>query len=203
MKHETLFHRTQYMASILLGHLALLIPGLAPADELQEAVPGPGKNQYYCTQGQGKKIKEGLKISPVKLDLTGKNLRLVALGSYIVNAQAGCNDCHTNPAYKTGGNPFLGQPEKINAEVFLAGGRAFSPTLIAANITPCDNGKPHGLSYEQFETVMRTGMSEGRTLQVMPWPIYGNMKQCDLRAVYEYLRSIPAYSANGCGPALP
>src|SRR4051794_4815650 len=36
----------------------------------------------------------GLSIAPVSLDLRGKNHELVGLGSYIVNAQGGCNDCH-------------------------------------------------------------------------------------------------------------
>lgn len=28
-------------------------------------------------------------------------------------------------------------------------------------------------------------------LQVMPWPVYGEMLESDLRAVYEFLRAIP------------
>ncbi len=28
-------------------------------------------------------------------------------------------------------------------------------------------------------------------LQVMPWPVYANMTDRDLKAVYEFLRSIP------------
>jgi hypothetical protein len=31
----------------------------------------------------------------------------------------------------------------------------------------------------------------GEILQVMPWPVYGNMIDSDLKAVYEYLRAIP------------
>ena len=31
----------------------------------------------------------------------------------------------------------------------------------------------------------------GRILQVMPWPVYGQMRWADLRAIYEYLRAIP------------
>ena len=29
-------------------------------------------------------------------------------------------------------------------------------------------------------------------LQVMPWPVYGKMKDRDLRAIYEFLRAIPS-----------
>jgi len=88
------------------------------------------------------RILTGLKISPVRLNLKGKNLALVGLGSYIVNAQGACNDCHTNPPFQEGGNPFQGQPEKINTENFLAGGMMFGP-FVSRNITP-DADEPTG-----------------------------------------------------------
>src|ERR1041385_5250221 len=73
------------------------------------------------------RIEKGLTLSPVPLDLEGKDRNLVGLGSYIVNAQAACNDCHTNPPFVTGGDPFQGEPEQINSAHFLAGGRSFGP----------------------------------------------------------------------------
>jgi len=41
---------------------------------------------------------------------------------------------------------------------------------------------------------MRTGRDpdDGHILQVMPWPVYRNMTDGDLRAIYEYLRAIPS-----------
>ena len=51
-------------------------------------------------------IQIGFSISPVRLDLRDKDPELVGLGSYIVNAQGGCNDCHTCPSYAPGHNPF-------------------------------------------------------------------------------------------------
>ena len=142
-------------------------------------------------------IKRGLNLSPVPLNLTGKDARLVGLGSYIVNAQGGCSDCHTNPSYAEGGNPFLGQPEIIPAENYLAGGTSFGP-FVSRNLTPDAKGKPAGMTYEEFALVMRTGSDLknlhpqlGPLLQVMPWPTYGKMTELDLRAIYEYLRAIP------------
>ncbi|HVR99325.1 MAG TPA: hypothetical protein VMW27_22075 [Thermoanaerobaculia bacterium] len=41
---------------------------------------------------------------------------------------------------------------------------------------------------------MHTGHEPGEEdeiLQVMPWPVFGKMTRRDLRAVYEYLSSIP------------
>lgn len=138
------------------------------------------------------RIERGFDISPVPLDLEGKDRNLVGLGSYIVNAQGACNDCHTNPPFAPGGDPFQGEPEQINSEHFLAGGRPFGPDIISPNITPDASGKPAGLSYEEFEYLLRTGAEEdGSILQVMPWPVYKNMTDHDLRAIYEYLRAIP------------
>ncbi|HEX9671010.1 MAG TPA: hypothetical protein VGC93_16180 [Thermoanaerobaculia bacterium] len=39
------------------------------------------------------RIIRGFNIAPVPLKLRGRNRALVGLGSYIVNAQGGCNDC--------------------------------------------------------------------------------------------------------------
>jgi hypothetical protein len=74
-------------------------------------------------------------------ELERKNIVLVGLGSYRVNAAGGCNDCHTNPPFQEAGNPFLGQPEQINKENFLAGGTMFG-RFISRNITPDANGLP-------------------------------------------------------------
>jgi hypothetical protein len=46
-------------------------------------------------------------------------------GSYIVNAVADCNGCHSNNEFAAGGNPFLGQPVQINQQCYLNGGQHF------------------------------------------------------------------------------
>jgi hypothetical protein len=53
-------------------------------------------------QGQSN-VQLGKALAPVPLNMTGKNPALVRKGSYIVNAQGGCNDCHTVPSYAPGG----------------------------------------------------------------------------------------------------
>lgn len=139
------------------------------------------------------RIIRGFQIAPVRLNLRGKDRNMVGLGSYIVNAQAGCNDCHTNPPFAPGGDPYRGEPKRINAARYLAGGTSFGP-FISANITPDDEGLPAGLTFQEFRRVMRTGHDPdepGEILQVMPWPVYGEMTDRDLKAVYEFLRSIP------------
>jgi hypothetical protein len=151
-------------------------------------------------EGRGdSRIKIGRFIAPVPLDLRGKNRGTVWLGSYIVNAQGGCNDCHTFPSYAAGGDPFLGQFPVINSAKYLAGGASFGPTLKSKNITPDANGRPAGLTKAEFLSALRTGRDPddpSHILQVMPWPVYGKMTDRDLSAVYEYLSSIPSLPNN-------
>lgn len=151
------------------------------------------------TREADSRMRRGFEIAPVPLDLRNKNSELVGLGSYIVNAQSGCNECHTYPSYASGGDPFQGQPEKINTAQYLAGGRIFGP-FVSANITPDATGKPGGLTLQEFRTLLRTGhdLSEpsGMPLQVMPWPIFSKMIDRDIAAIYEYLRAIPSLPKN-------
>jgi hypothetical protein len=142
------------------------------------------------------RVAVGYRINPVELRLRGKNRLLVGLGSYLVNATGGCNDCHTRPSFAPGGDPFQGEPEIINTAQFLAGGRQFGP-ITSANITPDENGRPAGLTFEEFAHLLRTGRDEGgQILQVMPWNVYGKMTRFDLRAIYEYLSAIPSLPDN-------
>jgi hypothetical protein len=146
-------------------------------------------------------VQIGFAISPVKLNLEGKDPDLVGLGSYIVNAQGGCNDCHTCPSYKPGHNPFhppfgVSGDGEINSPTYLAGGVDFGPapfTVTSDNITPDSTGKPNGLTLEQFHILMRTGHDAVRNdnLAVMPWPIYRHMTGRDLDAIYAFLTAIP------------
>ena len=120
------------------------------------------------------KIAIGFSIAPVPLNLKGKNEALVGLGSYIVNAQADCNGCHTmNPQteYLAPGNPYLLRPPQgpytgtkhVNPATYLGGGNDFGPLpglahLYSRNLTPDKSGKPAGgITYRQFLTIMRTG----------------------------------------------
>jgi hypothetical protein len=176
------------------------------------------------------KVEIGLSIAPVRLDLESKDRRLVGLGSFLVNAVAGCTDCHTaaDPTkwYLPGGNPFFGQPGKLNPDVYLGGGRDFGPLIpgsahiASRNLTPDKTGRPGGRTFGEFRQIMRTGVDldklhpactgapdstcvpapfDGSLLQIMPWPAYQNMTDDELRAIYEYLSAIPCVA----GPSAP
>ena len=157
------------------------------------------------------RIQIGFKVAPVPLKLAGKNRGLVGLGSYLVNVSANCNGCHSGPSgeYAEGGDPFLGQPKVVNQAAYLSGGtELFGPVFVPRNLTPDKTGLPEGgASYEEFESIMRTGIDPdkahpqfGPYLQVMPWPIFQNMTDHELRAIYEYLRAIPCLAGD---PGLP
>ena len=90
-----------------------------------------------------------------------------------------------------------------------------SPDIISRNLTPDKTGRPEGgHTFAEFLQIIRTGKDfdhlhpncsatattncfppvppvDGDLLQVMPWPIYKNMTEHDLRAIYEYLSAIP------------
>jgi hypothetical protein len=66
------------------------------------------------------------------------------------------------------------------------------------NLTPDADGLPAGLTYAQFRQTMRRGIDQKKAhqqlsplLQVMPWPVYQDMTERNLRATYEYFRAIP------------
>jgi hypothetical protein len=109
----------------------------------------------------------------------------VGLGSFIVNAQADCDGCHTSdPAneYVFGNNPYLlnfTAPRQYNQATYLAGGSNFGPVgpgivkdmtsplyggpglgpnIISRNLTPDHTGNPEGGNdLATFMTILRTG----------------------------------------------
>ncbi|MEP7270148.1 MAG: cytochrome C [Acidobacteriota bacterium] len=152
------------------------------------------------SEAELERARQGLTISPVEINAgAGRTRLLIGLGSYLVNAAGACNDCHTNPSYAAGGDPFFGQPAKVNAANFLAGGVKFGP-FTSRNLTPDPKrgNLPAGLRLEQFIQVIRTGQDRdlrhpqiSPLLQVMPWPVYRHMSDRDLQAIYLYLSVIP------------
>ena len=129
-------------------------------------------------EGVDPRIAQGFAMAPVHLNLAGKDSDKVGLGSYLVNAVGDCNGCHSSNApplflypYVTGKNPYFHQPEKIDPDVYLAGGQSFGtvgtptgpnlyggPAIITRNLTPDKNGRPEGgHTLEQFKQILRQG----------------------------------------------
>lgn len=143
----------------------MAIGGLAAVLILASSPRGRAQDQGNESDSR---IEQGFEIAPVPLNLDGKNPALVGLGSYIVNTH-GCNDCHDNGPqmqYARGGNPYFGQPKKVNPATYLGGGRNFmkvsgptSPDIISRNLTPTPKtGLPEGdHTFDEFLTIFRTG----------------------------------------------
>ena len=122
-------------------------------------------------------VQQGFDISPVKLNLAGKDPLKVGFGSYLVNAIGDCSGCHSFPQYLEkhgpGSNPAAGDPYEgtimpptqsvsgqlvanFNTSHYLAGGQCFGP-FMARDLTPDATGRPEGLTEAEFIKVMRTG----------------------------------------------
>jgi hypothetical protein len=119
------------------------------------------------------KIQWGFEIAPVPLNLHEKNRRLVGLGSYLVNAVADCNGCHSagpETQYTVSGNPYLLSPvfsgkKQVNPATYLGGGNDFGPLvpgsahIVTRNLTPDRTGLPEGgRTFAEFHQIMRTGI---------------------------------------------
>jgi mono/diheme cytochrome c family protein len=137
----------------------------------------------------------------------------VERGRYLV-ATSGCTDCHT--PFKKGANgpePDLaralsGHPEGfvITAPVapppgwlvsIAPTGTAYSGpwgVSFAANLTPDPETGLGRWSENDFLQTLRTGRHLGRgrpVLPPMPIPVYSQMTDDDLKAVFAYLKSLP------------
>lgn len=107
----------------------------------------------------------------------------VKRGAFLVNTAA-CADCHTPQSQ---GQPLPGRD-------FSGGFVLDGPWghVASANITPDPSGIPY-YSEDQFVKTLRTGYVGARQLrQIMPWSTFRNMTDDDLRAIYVYLRTLPA-----------
>jgi hypothetical protein len=92
------------------------------------------------------------------------------------------------------------------------------PVIVSRNLTPDRNGRPEGgHTLTEFKEILRTGKDfdnihptcqsdtdpnialgvcipppvDGSKLQVMPWPVFHNVTDHQIEAIYEYLSAIP------------
>lgn len=103
-------------------------------------------------------------------------------GEYLVRV-AGCADCHT--PQDDHGQPLPG--------MYLAGGQVFDGPwgkVASANLTPDSTGISY---YDEalFLKAIRAGYVMGRPLnQIMPWTMYRNLTDDDLKAIFAYLKTV-------------
>ena len=115
---------------------------------------------------------------------------MVKYGAYMMNSAA-CMDCHT-PMDK---GQFV-MPK------YMAGGRKFdlgSFIVTTPNITP-DSATGIGkwseaMFLEKFKLYRDKAVytaNPGKNNSIMPWSMYAHMDDFDIKAIYRYLRTIPA-----------
>lgn len=149
----------------------------------------------------------------------------VERGEYMVTVM-GCNDCHTphtmgpngpepDMSRMLSGHPESAQlspPPQFSNDWMLIGSTNFTAfygpwgTSYAANLTPDENTGIGIWDEQMFIDTLRNGrhMAQGRPiLPPMPWNWYANLTDDDLKAVYAYLRSIPAVSNRVPDPVPP
>jgi len=130
------------------------------------------------------------------------------------------------PSALIGGFPPGSEPPSYPPKEY---GTYVGPDIISRNLTPDKTGRPEGgNTLEQFKEILRKGTDFdslhptctaatpaptpancippplvgspiGSLLQVMPWPVFHNMTDHQIEAIYEYLSSIPCNP----GPAKP
>lgn len=119
----------------------------------------------------------------------------VAYGAYLVNA-AGCAECHT---------PF--EAGAIVAGKEFSGGRSFpfpdGSVVTAPNITQDTETGIGNWTEEMFLTrftqyadsgYVAPNVKPGEFNSLMPWTMYGGMKEADLKAIYAYLKTVEPIS---------
>ena len=149
---------------------------------------------------------------------------LIKRGKYLMVIGA-CHDCHS-PKVMTPQGPAIDSTRLLSGHpagetippvvasqdwvLFNQGLTAFvGPWGVsyAANLTPDITGTGRW-TYEQFETAIRKGKSKGLErgrdlLPPMPWQMYREMTDQDLRAIFAYLKSIKPVSNLVPSPIAP
>jgi mono/diheme cytochrome c family protein len=159
-------------------------------------------------------------------DRPAASVDAVARGKYLVTSY-GCSDCHT--PWKLGPNgpepdsarAFSGHPQELvmpPAPALPAG-----PWMITVSGTNTAWAGPWGVSYTanltpdpetglgrwtemEFVDTLRSGRHMGRGREIlppMPWQAASNLSDEDLRAMFAYLKSLPAIKNRVPEPAAP
>jgi hypothetical protein len=152
---------------------------------------------------------------------------MIKMGDYIVSTGA-CTDCHS-PKVMTNMGPVVdstkllsGHPANeplppIDAKSLQPGNWInFAPDQTAAvgpwgisysaNLTPDSSTGIGAWTEEQFINTLRNGkhLGNGRPLlPPMPWDVFGKKTDEDLKAIFAYLKSLPAISNKVPPPVAP
>jgi mono/diheme cytochrome c family protein len=110
-------------------------------------------------------------VAAVKPDTTA------TYGRYLTLNAANCSGCHTERGLS---GEFTG--------ALLAGGKAMDNGNIPPNLTPDSTGRLFGWSQQSFINRFRTGKIIPNS--EMPWNMYQQMTDVELKAIYNYLQTV-------------
>ena len=105
----------------------------------------------------------------------------VQYGSYLINSVGNCGGCHTQRDMMTGA--YVGE--------HMAGGNGFNENgtkFITPNLTPDSSSRIFGWSYDNFKNRFRMGKLVANT--PMPWNSFKLMTDDELKAIYNYLKTL-------------
>ena len=100
-------------------------------------------------------------------------------GRYLVTSLAECSGCHTK---RTISGAFVGEP--------FAGGTPMEYGLIPPNLTPDSSSRIFNWSQETFINRFRKGKLNQQS--PMPWNAFKRMSDQELKAIYNYLKTVKA-----------
>jgi cytochrome c553 len=155
----------------------------------------------------------------------------VERGKYLVTI-AVCHDCHTPKIDEPDGKPVLdekrllsGHPEKAPYPTWTPDDMKQRNAIALTNSSMTAWAGPWGVSFtanltpdketgiaewseEHFIQALRTGKHQGQPngrdiLPPMPWQFFKSMTDDDIKAIYAYLRTIPAVKNQVPLPAVP
>jgi len=161
---------------------------------------------------------------PTPVTTPTPSLSPVERGKYIVSTSA-CHDCHTPTKMGPNGpepdmdRMLSGHPESLK---ITKGPKLDAPWMATASSTFTAWSGPWGLSFtanltpddltglgqwteQMFIDTIRKGKHMGTSrdlLPPMPWPVYRNFTDDDLKAIFAYLRTIPAVKNHVPDPIL-
>jgi hypothetical protein len=187
-KGDTLFPIMPYnsysrMASDDLHSIIAFLRTLAPSDSIVPA------RKLFIPVSAFPPLPESAPEKNVRPDTSDK----IKYGQYLVTI-ASCGDCHTPRNDK-------GIPDFSKA---FSGGFVFKlpmSKVAVGNITPDSATGIGQWTEDMFVSKFRTNASDavvnqdhGKKNTIMPWAMFGKMKEGDLRAIYAFLRTIPPVS---------
>jgi hypothetical protein len=180
--------------------------GIYHDGEVDRALPAD-KDVFGNAATDPDNIQRGLAIVPLDIAFPedADQLALFGRGSYIINAAAACNDCHTNPSRDPGTG-------KVFTDAYLSGGRVYPAAQYAPQVgvtramTADLLGATHGfftnpkVTFETFLETITHGIHGEQLLPdgggarplsfPMPWTYFSKLTTTDLEALYTYLHWI-------------